>query len=98
MEERVAETTLERARNELFSHINRCGVLNAGEEDQRQWMNETIDYLGERYPDLTDTDLRDLYTVGLRFCKPVLVNGAPTRAEARATPVDSGSSAVATGN
>ena len=89
----MAETTIERARNELFSHINRCGVLTAGEEDQRQWMNETIDYLGERYPELTDTDLRDLYTVGLRFCKPVLVNGTPARTEAaeEASPVATGS-------
>lgn len=65
----------ERARDELFSHINRCGVLQAGEDDQRVWMDETIDYIGERYPDLTDTDLRDLYTVGVRFCKPVIRYG-----------------------
>lgn len=66
---------LDRARDELFSHINRCGVLQAAEEDQKQWMDETIDYIGERYPDLTESNLRDLYVVGLRFCKPVIVNG-----------------------
>ncbi|MEZ4416966.1 MAG: hypothetical protein R3E10_14540 [Gemmatimonadota bacterium] len=88
----MAETTIERARNELFSHINRCGVLSAAEEDQRQWMNETVDYLGERYPDLSDTDLRDLYTVGLRFCKPVLVNGAPVKSESAPEPSSVGSS------
>jgi len=80
---RVAENTIERARNELFSHINRCGVLTAGEDDQRQWMNETVDYLGERYPDLSDTDLRDLYSVGLRFCQPVLVNGTQPGEESK---------------
>jgi hypothetical protein len=76
-EERVASESnlLDRARDELFSHINRCGVLQAAEKDQKQWMDETIDYIGERYPDLTESNLRDLYVVGLRFCKPVIVNG-----------------------
>lgn len=70
------EKLLDRARDELFSHINRCGVLEAAEEDQRQWMNETIDYIGERYPDLTDGDLKGLHEIGIRFCKPAIAHGA----------------------
>jgi hypothetical protein len=66
---------LNRARDELFSHINRCGVLQAEEEDQRHWMDETIDYLAERYPDLTDGDLQELYSVGIRFCQPAIPHG-----------------------
>ena len=69
------ENMLTRARDELFSHINRCGVLQAGEEDQRHWMDETIDYLAERYPDLSDGDLQDLYSVGIRFCQPAIPHG-----------------------
>lgn len=69
------ETVVARARDELFSHINRCGVLQAGEDDQRHWMDETIDYLAERYPDLSDADLQDLYAVGMRFCKPAIPHG-----------------------
>ena len=69
------ETVVSRARDELFSHINRCGVLQAGEDDQRHWMDETIDYLAERYPDLSDADLQDLYAVGMRFCKPAIPHG-----------------------
>ena len=80
--------TLDRARDELFSHINRCGVLQAAEDDQKTWMDETIDYLGERYPDLNETDLRDLYSVGTRFCKPAIRNGAPA---AEKEPIDGGS-------
>ena len=68
--------TMDRARDELFSHINRCGVLQAAEDDQKTWMDETIDYLGERYPDLSDPDLKGLYSVGIRFCKPAIRNGA----------------------
>lgn len=68
------QTPMERARDELFSHINRCGVVKASEEDQRHWMDETVEYLGERYPELTDSDLKDLFQVGIRFCQPAIRN------------------------
>ena len=75
-EENVAkENMLNRARDELFSHINRCGVLQAEDDDQRHWMDETIDYLAERYPDLTDGNLQELYSVGIRFCQPAIPHG-----------------------
>ena len=69
------ENMITRARDELFSHINRCGVLQAEHEDQQHWMDETIDYLAERYPDLGDGDLKDLYSVGIRFCQPAIPHG-----------------------
>ena len=62
----------DRARDELFSHINRCGVLQAAHEDQEQWLDETMGYLGERFPDLGEADLRELHTLGLRFCRPTI--------------------------
>jgi hypothetical protein len=65
----------DRARDELFSHINRCGVLQAADKDQEEWLEETMGYLGERYPDLSEVDLRELYTVGLRFCRPAIAHG-----------------------
>ena len=72
---------MERARDELFSHINRCGVLQAAREDQRQWMDETIDYLAERYPDLSDSKLTELYNVGIRFCQPAIPHGQKHRTD-----------------
>lgn len=74
---------LDQARDELFSHINRCNVLEADAEDQGQWMDETIEYLGERYPDLSDEELHALRDVGMRFCRPAIPHGdaEPTRAE-----------------
>ena len=66
------EKLLERARDELFSHINRCGVINAVEGDQRQWMDETIDYIRERYPDLSEVDLSGLHEIGTRFFQPAI--------------------------
>lgn len=64
------EQLRDRARDELFSHINRCGVLKASTEDQKQWMDETIEYIGERYPELTDAELNELLGIGTHFCKP----------------------------
>lgn len=75
------EKLMDRARDELFSHINRCGVLQATSEDQAHWMDETIDYLGERYPDLSDADLHALHQVGMRFCKPAIPHGAEASAK-----------------
>ena len=72
------ENLLERARDELFSHVHRCGVLKAAEDDQVHWMDETIDYIGERYPDLSDSDLRGLHDIGIRFCKPAIGHGEAT--------------------
>jgi hypothetical protein len=72
----------DRARDELFSHINRCGVLQAAEEEQRTWMDETMEYLGERYPDLSDADLKELYSVGMRFCSPAIPHGRPGQGSA----------------
>ncbi len=85
------EKLLDRARDELFSHINRCGVLQAEADDQVHWMDETIDYIGERYPDLTDLDLAQLRDIGMRFCKPAIPHGtdAPTRHAAVAVGVES---------
>ena len=68
------EKIFAQARDELFSHINRCGVLSATDDDRTTWMNETIDYIGERYPDLVDPDLRELHAVGIRFCQPAINN------------------------
>lgn len=76
----------DRARDELFSHINRCGVLQAAEEEQKVWMDETMEYLGERYPDLSEADLRDLYAVGMRFCRPAIPHGQSAAGVAAFTP------------
>jgi hypothetical protein len=70
------EKIFAQARDELFSHINRCGVLSATDDDRTTWMNETIDYIGERYPDLVDPDLQELHAVGIRFCQPAINNVA----------------------
>jgi hypothetical protein len=66
---------MERARDELFSHINRCDVLNATKEQQREWLDDTMDYMAERYPEMTNTELAELKALGTRFCQPVIAHG-----------------------
>lgn len=65
-------TTLEQARDELFSHILRCGVLEAADEHRKEWFDDTIEYLGERYETLTQAQLQELRTLGERYCRPVV--------------------------
>lgn len=69
------DTKLDKARNELLSHINRCGVLDASKEQQQEWMDETVEYLHERYPSLTSAEMEQLQEFGLRFCRPIIPHG-----------------------
>jgi hypothetical protein len=75
-------TALDEARNELFSHIHRCGVLSATEDQQVEWMKDTVEFLSERYPSLKEKELKELEGIGLRFCRPVIVNAPASEAEA----------------
>ena len=60
------------ARDELFSHILRCGVLEAAVEHQKEWFDDTMEYLADRYLDLDDDELTALRTLGERYCRPVI--------------------------
>ena len=59
------------ARDELFSHILRCGVIDALPEHQKDWFDDTMLYLADRYDDLSDEELAQLRVLGERFCQPV---------------------------
>ncbi len=67
----VAPSLLDQARDELFSHILRCGVVEAEPDQQKEWIDDTMQYLGERYPDLDEEMLTQVRTLGERFCRPV---------------------------
>jgi hypothetical protein len=74
------ETAYDRARNELFSAIRQCGVIGAHEDDQVAWMVETVDFLADRYPELTEAERDQLRQTGLRFCQPVIPHGTQPNA------------------
>jgi hypothetical protein len=59
------------ARDEMFSHILRCGVIDALPEHQKDWFDDTMLYLGDRYDDLTEEELTQLRQLGERFSQPV---------------------------
>lgn len=63
--------SFDQARDELFSHILRCGVIEALPEHQKDWMDDTMLYLADRYEDLSDEELAQLRVLGERFCRPV---------------------------
>src|SRR5438034_281821 len=58
-------TAFEQARDELFSHILRCGVLEASAEHQKEWFDDTMLYLADRYEELDEPQLAELRLVQL---------------------------------
>ena len=80
---------IDRARDELFSHIRRCGVLEAEDEQRSEWFDDTIEYLGERYPELNRDELVTLRTIGERYCAPAVSNHTLADRSAEADAVES---------
>ena len=72
---RQQQTTLDLARDELFSHIQRCGVLDAEATERQEWMSDTVEYLRERYPALSDGEVVELQAIGHRYCQPAIPFG-----------------------
>ena len=70
----------DQARDEMFSHILRCGVLEALPEHQKEWFDDTMLYLTERYEELTKEELAQLRVLGERYCQPVVGRGATIEA------------------
>ena len=70
-----SQTVMERARDELFSAIRQCGVIGAEEAEQFAWMDETLEYMKQRHPQLSGHELDQLRIAGMRFCQPVIPHG-----------------------
>ena len=64
------------ARDELFQHIMRCQVIGSEPEHQREWFDETMKYMADRYPELAERDLEELKKLGERFAQPPKTNPA----------------------
>jgi hypothetical protein len=72
-------TVLDQARDELFSHILRCGVLEAAPEHQKEWIDDTMQYIADRYTDLKEAELAQVRVLGERFCQPVVRRAPVTK-------------------
>jgi len=66
----VAPSPFEEARDELFQHIMRCGVVGSDPEHQEEWFSETMAYMTDRYPELTPEQMAELRKLGTRFAQP----------------------------
>ncbi|MBA2706437.1 MAG: hypothetical protein H0U59_01350 [Gemmatimonadaceae bacterium] len=66
----------EEARDEMFQHIMKCGVIGAVPDDQREWFDGTLAYLTERYHELSPKQIGELRVLGERFSQPAKVQTA----------------------
>jgi len=65
-----AASPFEEARDELFQQIMRCGVVGSAPEDQKDWFDNTVEYLAERYHELAPSEVGELRLLGERFAQP----------------------------
>ena len=66
----VVASPFEEARDELFQHIMRCGVVGSDPEHAQEWFNDTMAYMKDRYPELGTEQLDELRKLGDRFSQP----------------------------
>lgn len=67
---------LDKARDELMSHIVRCEVLEAAMEHRLEWLDDTMDYMADRWPSLSQLQLAQLQVIGREYLRPVIAYGA----------------------
>ncbi|HEV7388256.1 MAG TPA: hypothetical protein VGN73_06580 [Gemmatimonadaceae bacterium] len=65
-----AATPFEEARDELFQQVMRCGVIGSEPEHQKDWFDNTMAYLTERYHELAPSQIEQLRVLGERFALP----------------------------
>ena len=63
-------TPFEEARDELFQHIMSCGVVGSDPEHQKEWFDETMAYMKDRFSELGGAQVQELRTLGERFAQP----------------------------
>ena len=83
-----APLPFDQARDEMFQHVMRCGVIGSEPEHQREWFDETMRYLTERYHELSKKEITDLRVLGERFAAPTKKPDAVAAPEAGLTPED----------
>jgi hypothetical protein len=74
----TSPTPYEECRDELFQHVIRCGVIGAEPEHVSEWFDQTMQYMGDRYPELSPEQISELRVLGTRFAQP------PKKAESAA--------------
>lgn len=75
-QEAPAPTPFQEARDEMFQHIMKCGVIGASADDQKDWFDATMAYIAERYHELSPKQVSELRVLGERFSQPAKVKAA----------------------
>lgn len=82
--ESTQPTPFEQARDEMFQHVMRCGVVGADTQHQSEWFTETMSYLADRYHELTPAEIAELRAMGERFVQPPKATATPSESTASA--------------
>lgn len=69
-------TPFDEARDELFQHIMRCGVIGSDPDHMGEWFDETCKYLSNRFHELSAEQLKQIRVLGERFVQPPKQNKA----------------------
>lgn len=77
------KSELDRARDELMSHCVRCEVLEADIEHRMEWLEDTMGFMEERYPNLSDLQFAQLEMMGRQFLRPAIPHGNEHSAQNR---------------
>ncbi len=80
------KTTLDRARDEIMSHVVRCNVLDSRMSDRHEWLDETLEYMRDRYPMLSAMEFAKLEMIGRQFIEPAIPHGKGMSARNRPEP------------
>lgn len=59
----------------------RCGVIGSAPEHQKEWFDETMKFLADRYHELSKNQVAELRVLGERFAAPTVtpVDVAPAQ-------------------
>ena len=80
----AAASSFDQARDEMFSHILRCGVIEALPEHQKEWFDDTMQYLTDRYPDLSEEEVAGCARWASGTASPYSVAPSPSVRRAQA--------------
>ncbi len=69
-----------------MSHVIRCDVLEARRADRFERLEDTMDYMADRYPQLNELQLAKLELIGRQFLGPIIPHGRGHNALTREAP------------
>lgn len=75
------KSELDKARDELMSHVIRCDVFEASMEHRMEWLEDTLAFMSERYPQLNELQMAQLEMMGRQFVRPPIPHGSGKNAQ-----------------